>query len=136
MDGVGLLWVGGHSQQICAIANKGLCLYRFTYYGVILYISRVFQSDDNHENECNFDYQAIFFSAMSEVAGVAITALMIDPWGRVGTQAALYAGAGTAVFCLGLPIPNITLKVVAIFARMTIMGANSATWVATVSAPY
>jgi hypothetical protein len=113
----------------------GLHLNRFTYYGVILYISRVFESDDRVDGvkECNFDYAAIFMSAMSEILGVVVTALMIDEWGRVGTQAALYAGAGTAVFLLGLPIPIVTLKVVAVFARLTIMGANSATWVATVS---
>lgn len=70
---------------------------------------------------------------MSEIIGVILTALMIDGWGRVGTQAALYAGAGTAVFLLALPLPAVTLRVVAVFARLTIMGANSATWVATVS---
>lgn len=108
--------------------------YRFTYYGVILFISRVFEADEKLDTECNFDYSAIFMSAASEVLGVVVTALMIDGWGRVGTQAALYAGAGTSVFLLGLQLPSVTLKVVAVFARLTIMGANSATWVATVRA--
>jgi hypothetical protein len=52
----------------------------FTYYGVILLVARVFQTGEGGEaidatdeftpGECSFNYQAIFFSATSEIVGV------------------------------------------------------------------
>mmetsp|Transcript_24551 Transcript_24551/g.36146 ORF Transcript_24551/g.36146 Transcript_24551/m.36146 type:complete len:495 (-) Transcript_24551:206-1690(-) len=105
----------------------------FTYYGCILFVARVFEdsSASLDELKCDFNYEAIFMSAVSELLGVIVTALVIDGWGRVGTQASLYAGAGVAILLMGMNLPSLTLSVVAVFARFTIMGANSATWVAT-----
>mmetsp|Transcript_5193 Transcript_5193/g.7975 ORF Transcript_5193/g.7975 Transcript_5193/m.7975 type:complete len:473 (+) Transcript_5193:68-1486(+) len=105
----------------------------FTYYGVILFVARLFQheGDDDDNPTCDFNYDEIFVSAVAEVVGVSLTAFVIDRWGRVGTQSSLYIGAGIAVLCMGLQLPGSALTAVSIVARFTAMGAASATWVAT-----
>lgn len=113
----------------------------FTYYGVILMVARVFQTGEGEEamdatdeytaGECSFNYEAIFVSSTSELVGVVVTGVMIDSWGRVGTQASLYAGAGIAVFFMGVKLPIIALASVSFFGRLTAFGANAATWVTT-----
>lgn len=52
----------------------------FCYYGVVLLISRVFQNDSSDDDgyTCDFQYADIFISAVSEVGGVAICAIIID----------------------------------------------------------
>lgn len=58
-----------------------LC-FGFVYYGIILFVSRVFSDenvdDDDDNTKCSFAYQEIFISAASEVLGVAFTAVVID----------------------------------------------------------
>jgi hypothetical protein len=52
----------------------------FVYYGVILFVSRIFtdNGDDDDEITCDFSYSDIFISATSEVAGVFIAGVVID----------------------------------------------------------
>lgn len=52
----------------------------FVYYGIILFVSRVFseEDDDDEELTCDFSYQDIFISATSEVVGVFIAGSVID----------------------------------------------------------
>lgn len=106
----------------------------FTYYGVILYVARIFEhsSDDDDDNSgpvCDFDYHEIFISAVAEVIGVTTAVCIIDRWGRVSTQAALYAGAAVSVFLMGMGLPSAALTAVSVMGRCTAMGAASATWV-------
>ena len=52
----------------------------FVYYGIILFVSRVFSEEDDDDGEltCDFSYQDIFISATSEVVGVFIAGSVID----------------------------------------------------------
>jgi len=96
------------------------------YYGVILFITRLFAvrgggdddgdggsssvddsnaaADDGDDGEalCSFDYGPIFTSATSEVVGLAAAVGGIDRAGRKGTQALGYAGAAVASLLLGV----------------------------------
>jgi MFS family permease len=67
----------------------------FTYYGIILFVSRLYtspgsESDGDSTAICSFDYQSIFINACAEILGVFIAGLIIDPWGRTKTQGAKY----------------------------------------------
>jgi hypothetical protein len=52
----------------------------FVYYGIILFVSRVFSEGDDDDDEitCDFSYQDIFISATSEVVGVFVAGSVID----------------------------------------------------------
>lgn len=53
----------------------------FVYYGIILFVSRVFSDnddDDDDEITCDFSYLDIFISATSEVVGVFVAGAVID----------------------------------------------------------
>lgn len=102
----------------------------FTYYGVILFVARLFKHDTG-DSSCDFDYEQIFLSAVAEYIGVTVALFVIDRWGRVSSQVSLYLGAAASVLCMGLNLPTAALTVVSILARFTAMGAASATWVAT-----
>lgn len=106
----------------------------FSYYGLILFVARVFEHNEEDdvtgEETCSFEYNEIFVSAASEVIGVTTTALVIDRWGRVGTQSFLYACAGLSTMLMGTNLPSLARLSMSIMARSTAMGAASATWVA------
>lgn len=61
-------------------------LFGFTYYGIILFSTRLFEGsgsdDDGDDNQCTFDYAALFESAASELAGCALGAILLDYLGR------------------------------------------------------
>lgn len=54
----------------------------FAYYGIVLFVAKVFEVDNGDDAEggesCSFTYDDIFISAVSEVLGVTVTALIID----------------------------------------------------------
>jgi MFS family permease len=104
----------------------------FSYYGVILFIGRLFETNtDPNELVCHFNYRPIFVSAMSEVFGVVLTGVLIDAWGRVPTQASLYGASAVGIVLMGVGLPDMPLVVVSMCARLCMMGASSATWVIT-----
>ncbi len=48
-------------------------LFGFTYYGIILFVGRMYTTNTNDDSKtCSFDYSSIFINATSEVAGVTI----------------------------------------------------------------
>jgi len=108
----------------------------FSYYGLILFVARVFEHNEEaddlngDEETCDFEYNEIFVSAASEVVGVTLTAVVIDRWGRVGTQSFMYACAGISTILMGINLPSAARLSMSIMARSTAMGAASATWVA------
>lgn len=60
---------------------------RFVYYGVVLFVTRIYDKDsgddddtDDDSDTCDFNYQEIFVSAASESVGVLLVALVIDWW--------------------------------------------------------
>ena len=104
------------------------CLgFGFTYYGVILFVTRVFTTSSSSSSSCSFDYEAIFVNAVSEVVGVAVAALVIDRIGRTRSQAILYLVSGVSVYLLVWTRQS----VYGMLARMTVMAATCVTWVST-----
>lgn len=103
----------------------------FTYYGIILFVSRLYSTASESGSSCSFDYQSIFINACAEFAGVTIGVVVIDYWGRRWTQGILYLAGGAAVFCMGLSLPAVGLLTIAWLGRMLAMASSSATWVAT-----
>lgn len=97
----------------------------------MLLIGHMFERASIRNQDCGFNTTAIFLGAAAEFIGVLVASLFISPWGRMGTQAALFAGASISAMLLGLDLPNVPLVIVSIFARATVMGASAAMWVAT-----
>lgn len=111
----------------------------FLYYGAILAVSLVFtevNDDDNAEDGVyDFDYQAIFISASSEIVGLVVVLMLIDRWGRIPTQTFTYIMGGVCCLFLGyaahFDASRTVLVILAFVARMAMMGATCTTWVST-----
>jgi MFS family permease len=116
--------------------------YGFTYYGAILFISRLYSSESNSSSgaqeeeeeegshKVTFNYFDIFTNACSEVIGVFLAANLIDRIGRRISQFSLY---GTAAFSvLLLPFTTSTFRYfISLICRISILAACGITWVAT-----
>jgi hypothetical protein len=115
-----------------------LC-YGFTYYGLILFISRIYSvvdtsgdgtdsSEDKHSFQ--FDYQDIFTSAASECLGVTVAALVLDRCGRKGPNFSFYTISAVAAIALPACTGRWRLGV-SLVGRIFAMAASGATWVMT-----
>ena len=104
----------------------------FTYYGMILFTSRIYEVDTvEDDGVCSFDYSAIFVNTAAEVAGVSICALCIDSMGRINTTVGTYFMAGMFVFMLGMAKASSAVLVLSMISRMFIMSASNSVWVMT-----
>jgi MFS family permease len=111
--------------------------YGFTYYGAILFISRLYSSESNEphpeetgEHKVSFNYFDIFTNACSEVVGVFLAANIIDRIGRRISQFSLYGLAAFSV--LLLPFTTSTFRyLISLICRISILAACGITWVAT-----
>jgi hypothetical protein len=103
--------------------------------GIIFFVSRIYNADgddgDSSTFVCDFDYAGIFYNTISEVVGVALTALVIDRYGRLHSQTWLYVAAGVFFFLIGIRVSNTWLGVVDVAARIFSMAATSVTMVVT-----
>ncbi len=101
----------------------------FTYYGVILFISRIFSnaSDDDGSSTCSFDYSSIFYNSLSELGGVTMSALVVG-MGRVRTQTVFYCLSGVTVLLMGLVKGKGAILATSFLARMAIMTASVNTY--------
>ena len=112
-------------------------LFGWTYYGIIFLVSRIYSKssdddgDDASEYTCDFEYSDIFYNAASEVIGVALTAVVIDRFGRNRSQTTLYVLSGVFVALLGVKMSDVGVSVVGMLARIGSMGATSVTMVVT-----
>lgn len=109
-------------------------LFGFTYYGLILFVGRVYSTDDdsNDDNKkCSFDYSSIFYNSTAEILGTTCAILFIDRLGRVNMQVLFYFLAGVFVALVGVGMPSWGILVVAYIGRTSIMASSNATWVLT-----
>jgi putative MFS transporter len=107
-------------------------LFGFTYYGIILFVSRLYStSGADDDGTCNFDYSNVFINTSAEFIGVFVCVYLIDPLGRSKTQLSLYVVGGVTVALMGIKFSSSAVIAVGFIARLCIMGASSATWVAT-----
>lgn len=104
--------------------------YSFTYFGTILYLSRLFSTRSISSHVVQFDYLDLFTNSVSEIAGIFFASCIIDILGRKASQIIFYLVAG--IFVLSLPFTSAYLRFIAsLICRMAIMGASGLTWAAT-----
>jgi MFS family permease len=105
-------------------------LFGFTYYGLILFVSRIYskREDDGVSNDataqCAFDYAPIFYNAASESFAILMSAALIDRIGRIQSQSFFYALGGVAVICVGLEISPVAILFFSILARICAMSST------------
>jgi MFS family permease len=115
------------------------CCFGMSYYSTIMFTGEVAEKSNSRVDDdgptCSFNYPSMFYSALSELVGCTIVALVIDKWGRVGTQAALYMTGAAGAICMGVAAPaspNQTLIVIlSAVARLGVFSASACTWVHT-----
>ena len=107
----------------------------FGYYGTLMVITRVFESESKEDDGENFDFSAIFISNAAEVLGVTLVILLVDWIGRIPSQVISYALSG--MFLAGLcgwaelQAPRFILISLGFGARVFVMAATCVTWVST-----
>ena len=88
----------------------------FTYYGIILLISRIYSKNESNDDEsndddsatCSFDYLPIFVSSISEFIGIALGTCVIDRLGRVNSQFIFYCVTGFSVLICAFDLSRYT----------------------------
>ncbi|CAE7655062.1 svop-1, partial [Symbiodinium microadriaticum] len=117
------------------------CSFGMAYYATILFNGDVSQHDDDvnddndgHDSACSFDYASTFYSALSEVIGCSIVAVIIERWGRVRSQTVLYTAAAMGAIGMGLSVSwpgKAVFTGMSVLARLGVFSASAATWVHT-----
>jgi MFS family permease len=112
------------SRQITLSLWAIWAAFGFSYYGIILFVSRVYSNQDNITASgvptCEFNYAAIFYNAAAEVVSVFISAALIERLGRRWSQSAFYALGGVAVACMGFKQQSGALLFFSLMARMCV----------------
>ncbi len=97
----------------------------FGYYGLLLFISRLYSSNSSSELSCSFDYSIIFYSSLAELVGVTLSLFLLDCFGRIKIQKIFYALTGIATFFMGCSFSNnYFLMIASMIGRMTIMTSS------------
>lgn len=107
--------------------------YGVTYYGAILFISRLYSSESSESHQTNhvtFNYFDIFTNACSEIVGVLLASNIIDRIGRKISQVTLYCVAAFSVLLLPFASSNVRYFI-SLICRISILAACGITWVAT-----
>lgn len=109
-------------------------LFGFTYFGLVLFQSRVYSNQDSflHKDnnsdadalKCEFDYAPLFYNAASESLAVLISIALIDTLGRVKSQVVFYSLGGVAVACMGLGLSPGAVLFFSIVARMCALSSS------------
>lgn len=106
--------------------------FAFLYYGIILFVAKVYENHYGGTATCSFNYPPILENSIAEFAGITIVILVINTIGRVKSQSYGYFIGGIAIIIMGLLGDKKTSVVIlAGIARAAAMGASSATWVHT-----
>eukprot|EP01036_Dinobryon_divergens_P026166 gene26166-34783_t len=105
----------------------------FAYYGIILFVARLYSTTNDDGEKCSFDYSSIFINATAELSGIIISASLVDSphFGRIFTQCGGYLVGGAMVFLIGFEFPSAIIVVLAYMSRLSIMAATNGTWVST-----
>lgn len=94
----------------------------FGYYGLLLFISRLYSSNSSSQLSCSFDYSIIFYSSLAELVGVTLCIFLLDCFGRIKIQKIFYALTGIATFFMGCSFSNnYFLMIASMIGRMVIM---------------
>lgn len=106
--------------------------YGFVYYGIILFVTRIFIEDDGDDDDgqCHFDYFSIFLSGMTEFAAVAFALVLIPRASRNRLQVYNYLLCGVSCVCLGFVAGLEAQVVFAALVRLFVRTGLAVTWVA------
>ncbi len=109
--------------------------FAFSYYGVIMTVTRIFGEDNNADDKVTFDYGAIFVSSAAELVGTMLVIWLVDRMGRIPIQVFAYATGGIGLFLLCLFSYNnasrVVLIVFAFGVRICEMAGSCVTWIST-----
>lgn len=96
----------------------------FTYYGIILFVSRLYTTSSESGDSCSFNYSSIFFNAFSEIFSVTINLVLLESFGRVRMQTMFYALGGITVFLMGFDLPTVALILVGMIGRTSVFTSS------------
>jgi MFS family permease len=106
-------------------------IFGFTYYGIILYIGRLYDNSRNgtSSDSCTFDYESVFINTVAELLGSFMCIVLVDRIGRIMTQTYLYVLGGVAIALMCFRFPESAAVAVVFIARMSVMAASvRVTW--------
>ena len=118
-------------------------IFGFAYYGVVLLITRIYQSKApsdaaphaNSNAVCAFDYASIAVNTSSEFFSILGVMLIIDRIGRRSSQIGTYGAGAVALVVMGsVPLRSqtpSTILMLGYIMRMTSMASSCTTWVVT-----
>ncbi len=105
--------------------------YALLYYGTILLTTQIFTKNAVEETGVRFDYSAILFVSLAEVAATTFLAVTIDKWGRCILHALSFGIGGVLVLALCW-MPSISrswLVSMAFTTRFWIFSGSAVTWI-------
>jgi len=111
--------------------------FAFGYYGAILAVTRIFETQADDENALDFDYSSLIVNSTSEIFGLLIVAYSIDRIGRVASQVWSYIIGGIALFFMCILAEQTGQKqhyllfTLSYIARASEMVSSCVTWVST-----
>jgi MFS family permease len=96
----------------------------FTYYGLILFIGKLYSTTGDDGESCSFKYSDVFINASAEILGVFFASTFIERIGRCGLQVISYGVAGIMIPFLVTGAPEGLVIVLGMIGRMAIMSAS------------
>ena len=108
--------------------------FAFTYFSMVMAITRIFDEEGNDEDGPDFDYLAIFISSASEFLGTAIAIEVVDRIGRIKALVCAFLLGGGSMFMVCIFNGVLTKNFIVAFAfisRASGMAAACITWIST-----
>lgn len=109
----------------------------FAYYGVILFVARIYDNAGSHDNQggheltCNFDYASIFINASAELVGIFLVVNFIEITGRTIICFVSFSLAAATCMVMGATIGPTVMLTFSLIARAASVASNSTVWVLT-----
>ncbi len=109
----------------------------FAYYGVILFVARIYDNAGTHDNQggheltCNFDYASIFINASAELVGIFLVVNFIEITGRTIICFVSFSLAAATCMVMGATIGPTVMLTFSLIARAASVASNSTVWVLT-----
>lgn len=108
--------------------------FAFSYYSIIMVITRIFDEEDEEDGGLDFDYIAIFISSSSEFVGTTLAIQLVDNIGRIKALVGAFLLGGTNICVVCLFDGTLTRLATVFFSfisRASGMAATCITWIIT-----
>lgn len=109
----------------------------FAIFSMLLQLTKIYSTSDQNEStttgskSCSFDYQSLFIASAADFAGIFVAIQIVDRFGRVRSQVAMYILAGVMLLFMGWNISPLGILITLSIGRAALIGAACVTWVAT-----